>query len=385
MGAFDAAALLLYFVAIRETGVAIATFFLFIQPVWVALLAPRLLGSATERFVYVAIGLALGGLAVILGPGGSSETACTSPSSVSWPASSAASATPASPWSSKGALAGAWRASPWSSRECALDALFLLPLALWQTLGAGYSAHGRDLLVALVLGLVCHGGRVHACGWRACAGCRVQHSAVLGFLTPVAAPIYALVLLGQTITGWTAAGGALILAAGILVVLRGQSGPRVGAAGVSAGRRGKVAAPRAGAGPPRSRRLRAGRRRRTSSFGLSASLVDVGRRAGERPPRACASHSRSSSWSLVFARRQPLAGAAGAGRLAAASCSWAPLDAVTVLAYFFAVRAIGVAIATFFLFMQPVWVALARAALPRHCDARASSTSRWRSPSPAWP
>ena len=51
---------------------------------------------------------------------------------------------------------------------------------------------------------------------------RVQHSAVLGFLTPVAAPIYALILLGQTITAWTVAGGTLILAAGILVVLRGQ-------------------------------------------------------------------------------------------------------------------------------------------------------------------
>jgi drug/metabolite transporter (DMT)-like permease len=51
---------------------------------------------------------------------------------------------------------------------------------------------------------------------------RMQHSAVLGFLAPVAAPIYALVLLGQTITAWTAAGGALILAAGVLVVLRGE-------------------------------------------------------------------------------------------------------------------------------------------------------------------
>ena len=39
MGAFDAAALLLFFVAVRETSVAIATFFLFIQPVWIALAA----------------------------------------------------------------------------------------------------------------------------------------------------------------------------------------------------------------------------------------------------------------------------------------------------------------------------------------------------------
>ena len=68
MGAFDAIALLLYFVAIRETSVAIATFFLFVQPVWIALLAPRLIHSPTERVVYVAIGLALAGLAIILVP-----------------------------------------------------------------------------------------------------------------------------------------------------------------------------------------------------------------------------------------------------------------------------------------------------------------------------
>ena len=105
--------------------------------------------------------------------------------------------------------------------ECTLDGLFLLPLALWQTLGAGYSLTGRDLLVALVLGLVCT-AIAYTLWMEGMRRVRVQHSAVLGFLAPVAAPVYALILLGQSITAWTAAGGALILAAGILVVLRGQ-------------------------------------------------------------------------------------------------------------------------------------------------------------------
>ena len=68
MGVLDAGAVLLYVAAIRETSVAIATFLLFIQPVWVALLAPRLLGSATEGTVYASIGLALAGLVIILVP-----------------------------------------------------------------------------------------------------------------------------------------------------------------------------------------------------------------------------------------------------------------------------------------------------------------------------
>jgi drug/metabolite transporter (DMT)-like permease len=219
MGAFDAAALLLYFVAVRETGVAIATFLLFIQPVWIALLAPRLLGSATERIVYVAIGLALAGLAIILVPAVSGDGVHVS---------------------SLGLLAGLGGGLSYAGfalvvkglarrvdsvgmvlAECVLDGLFLLPLALWQTLGAGYSLTSRDLLVAVVLGLVCT-AVAYSLWMEGVRWVRMQHSAVLGFLTPVAAPIYALVLLGQRISLWTVVGGVLILAAGILVVLYGR-------------------------------------------------------------------------------------------------------------------------------------------------------------------
>jgi drug/metabolite transporter (DMT)-like permease len=220
MGAFDAIALLLYFVAIRETSVAIATFFLFIQPVWIALLAPRLLRSPTERVVYVAIGLALAGLAIILVPALSGDGLHASVLGLV--------AGVLSGFSYAGfALVVKYLSSRVDSgtmvlSECTLDCLFLLPLALWQTLGAGYSLSSRDLLVALVLGLVCT-ALAYTLWMEGVRWVRMQHSAVLGFLAPVAAPIYALVLLGQSITAWTAAGGVLILAAGILVVLRGQN------------------------------------------------------------------------------------------------------------------------------------------------------------------
>src|SRR5271157_1069761 len=153
MSALDAGAVLLYFVAIRETGVAVATFLLFIQPVWVALVAPRLLGSATEGAVYGAIGLALAGLVIILVPALSGADVHAS---------------------ALGLLAGLGSGCSYAGftvlvkgltrrvdsgalvlTECTLDGLFLLPLALWQTLGAGYSLTARDLLVALLLGVVC--------------------------------------------------------------------------------------------------------------------------------------------------------------------------------------------------------------------------------------
>ncbi len=51
---------------------------------------------------------------------------------------------------------------------------------------------------------------------------RVQHAGVLGYLEPVSAPVYALLLLGQGIAAWTIAGGALICVAGALVVMFGE-------------------------------------------------------------------------------------------------------------------------------------------------------------------
>lgn len=218
MGACDAATLLLFFTAIRETGVAVATFLYFMQPVWVALLAPRVLGSVTERVVWAAIAVALAGLGLILVP-------------------SLSGAAHASWW---GLAAGlgcgilyacfALLVKGLSARldsitlvlaQSAMDATFLLPLALWQVLVAGYALTRQDLLVALVLGVLCT-AVAYTLWMEGIRRIRLQHSAVLGFLTPVAAPFFALALAGQRITAWTAAGGVLVLAGGLLVALRGR-------------------------------------------------------------------------------------------------------------------------------------------------------------------
>ena len=51
---------------------------------------------------------------------------------------------------------------------------------------------------------------------------KVQHSSILGYLEPVSAPIYALLLPARAISLWTIIGGALIVVAGLLVVLLGE-------------------------------------------------------------------------------------------------------------------------------------------------------------------
>jgi drug/metabolite transporter (DMT)-like permease len=219
MGVLDSAMLLLFFVAMRDTSVAIGMFLLFLAPVWVALLAPRVFRSRTERIVYPALLLALAGLAAILVPSLIGEGIQLSTAGVA-----------AGLGAGLGYAAFQLVVKDLTARvpavtivvaEVWLDALLLLPLALVQTVGAGYRLTTRDLVAGVVLGVLCTA--VAYMMWTAGMGrIKVQHSSILGYLEPVSGPIYALLLLGQEIGLWTVVGGALIVVAGVLVVLFGE-------------------------------------------------------------------------------------------------------------------------------------------------------------------
>ena len=58
-----------YFIAIRQTGVAVAIFLSYLAPLYVAFMAPHLEGGRTEDAVYAALGVGLAGMALILVPG----------------------------------------------------------------------------------------------------------------------------------------------------------------------------------------------------------------------------------------------------------------------------------------------------------------------------
>ena len=222
LGALDAFTMIAYFFAVRSIGVAVATFFLFLQPVWVAFIAPRFLHAATERIVYFALALAVAGMALILWPSFTGGPVDLSVLGVA------------------AGLAAGWAFALFQmivkgltrevssvtlvTVECLLDALFILPLALWQFSGMGQGLTGRDWVAAVTMGLVTT-ALAYTMWMDGVARIRVQHSSILGLLTPVAAPVYALVFLGQGIAGWTLAGGALILFAGALVVVFGAGEP----------------------------------------------------------------------------------------------------------------------------------------------------------------
>lgn len=222
MGVVDAGSLLCTFLAIRYANVAVAMFLSFMAPVYVAVIAPRVFHQRTERVVVVALALALGGLAVMLLPAlrdGAVAAGLTTGGVIAGLAA--------------GLLLGIYFVIAKALRErvssptvvlaeCWLTTAFVLPLAVWQGLGSGYSLTGGDMIRALLLGIVCTAVPymliVTSLGY-----VPVQQASILGYLEPVSAPLYAFVLLGEASSSWTVAGGALILLAGALVVLVGSA------------------------------------------------------------------------------------------------------------------------------------------------------------------
>ena len=224
MGALDAFTLLAYFFAVRSIGVAVATFFLFLQPVWVAFLAPRFLHAATERIVYFALSIAVAGMALILWP---SFTGSGVSLSVARPRRRPGGGVGLHllPADRERADTRGLERHPGHRRVHARRAV---PPAAGLLAVAGRDRVSRRATGSprVIMGLVST-AIAYTMWMDGVARIRVQHSSILGLLTPVAAPIYAFVLLGQGITSWTIAGGALILFAGVLVVVfgAGEAGP----------------------------------------------------------------------------------------------------------------------------------------------------------------
>ncbi|MBE3032148.1 MAG: EamA family transporter [Actinobacteria bacterium] len=230
MAAMSSLTLLLFFFAVRHTSVAIAMFLLFLMPVWVTLVAPRVFHSPREPIVFPALALALAGLIVILVPdllGEGLKISLVGLLAALFTGFGYASYT----LSVKG-LTKRVSSSTISTAEAAVDTLFVLPLAIWQFGSTGYHADGRAWIAAAVMGVVCTA--ISYTLWiEGTRRVRVEHVTVLGYIEPVAGPLYAVFLVGQMPTVWTVGGGALILGAGLLVVLfgrgEGEASPAVAA------------------------------------------------------------------------------------------------------------------------------------------------------------
>ncbi len=211
-----AANLLLYFLAIRATGVSVAIFLSYLAPVYLAVVAPLVFGERTEGAVFVALAVGLVGMALILVPGLAGARLSALGLFYAWGA---------------GVMYAVYLLFAKSLRrrhvpstavvfaQSAFTALVVLPLGLYEIVGR-YTPTASDLAMGLLLGVVTtafsfslfmHGLRY----------IKVQHAPIMGYLEPVSAPLYALVFLGERPSPWTLAGGALIVVAGLLVVAFG--------------------------------------------------------------------------------------------------------------------------------------------------------------------
>ena len=220
LGFVVALEMIFYFVSIRTSNVIVGVSLEYMAPVFLALLAPWVLRTRRQGIDLVAVGVALAGMALLV-----------------LPAATAGDGSVTVPGVVFGLLAGLMfatammlissmkdtgvRGSTFALFYCAGTVILLTPLAVWQTVGSGYQLTWTDTWIVLVSGLVytalCFS--LFSDGLR---HVRVEHAGILGYLEPVTAPLWAFLLIGEAPPWTTYAGGALIVAAGILVIVFGK-------------------------------------------------------------------------------------------------------------------------------------------------------------------
>ena len=220
LGLVDALQLYLFILALRYLDVALAVFLSYMSPIYIALVAPRLLKQRTEPIVAAALTLSVVGIVVMLAPGLFDPALRVSVPGVVFGLAS-------------GLLLAIFFLVAKTARsdvegstmlisDGVVTAAVMLPFGVIQWVGAGAAFTLPDLWAVLGLAVfsTALGGTIFLQGMRYI---RVQHTAIVGLLEPASAPLFALVFLGERPAVWTLAGGALILVGAVLVVMFGAS------------------------------------------------------------------------------------------------------------------------------------------------------------------
>jgi drug/metabolite transporter (DMT)-like permease len=211
--------LIFFFASIRLANVTVGVSLEYMAPVWVALLAPLLLRTRRQGIDMVAVAVAVGGMALLVLPGLTAEGEQTSAAGVMF-----------------GLLAGLMfaaammliksmgdgiRGTTFALFFCACSVVLLTPLAAWQTVTSHYSLIATDVWIVLVSGLV-YTALCFSLFTDGIRFVRVEHAGVIGYVEPVTSPLWAFLLIGEKPPWTTYVGGALIVAAGILVIVFGK-------------------------------------------------------------------------------------------------------------------------------------------------------------------
>ena len=216
LGLLDALQLYTFMLALRHLDVALAVFLSYMSPIYIALVAPRLLRQRTEPVVVVALVLAVAGIVVMLAPGLMGTALRVSPLG--------SGGGPDTGCAARGLLPGrqdAQRRRRWE-HHAHLER---------RDRGGGHAATrpdpvGRSRLPVRGHGLLGGGGvgglqhrvRGHHLPPRHALHPRAAHLDFVGLLEPASAPVFALLFLAERPSLWTLLGGVLILVGAVLVV-----------------------------------------------------------------------------------------------------------------------------------------------------------------------
>ncbi|HEY5387203.1 MAG TPA: DMT family transporter, partial [Thermoleophilia bacterium] len=220
LGLVDALQLFSFVLAVRYLDVALAVFLSYLSPIYIALVAPRLLKQRTEPVVVAALALSVTGIVVMLAPGLFDPALRVSTAGVLW--GLAAGLLLAVFFLVAKSVRNDVGGSTILISNGVTTAAVMLPFGLIQWVGAGAVFTLDDLWAVLGLAVfsTALGGTIFLHGMRYI---RVQHTSIVGLLEPASAPLFAFVFVGERPSVWTLAGGALILVGAVLVVLLGAS------------------------------------------------------------------------------------------------------------------------------------------------------------------
>ncbi|MBI4728553.1 MAG: EamA family transporter [Acidobacteria bacterium] len=205
----------MFFEAYKRLDVAPTILIVYLGPVLVALGAPLVLGEPLERRTFVSLALSVAGIALIAVPQADRLDRAGLALAVGAGLSFAALVLVAKK------LTGIYDPQAVLAWQTGVATIALSPALL--------SARASEIAASapwlVTLGLV-HTGAAGILYFRGLSAVKAQHVSILVYLEPATAVLYAWAFLRETPTPLTLLGGALILAAGLLVVL---ARPEVGA------------------------------------------------------------------------------------------------------------------------------------------------------------
>ena len=196
------------FAALQRAPIGTVLLTIYLAPVLVALVAPRLLGEPITSEIVIALVLAVGGSALVLGP---EADGVSTPGLV---LALVAAVTYAGLILNARALAPHYGGQRLAFIQLGVATAILAPVAWAQ--GGGWPS-GREWAWLAVLGVL-HTAIGVALYLSALAHLPATHAGVLAYLEPVSAVLFGWWLLDETPGAVGVAGGALIIAAGVLIV-----------------------------------------------------------------------------------------------------------------------------------------------------------------------